>query len=209
MRISGCRAPGRARRRSCCASDFVRGRGLASCRHARRSDGRSRGRHSCSAVGHVVRRARGRAYRGLRGRGRRQLGRCDQGLRQPEQQEGPFPSACTATWSGYGLTIGFYNLGGADPCAPSGGRFSRAVMHGKRWRTSKGLRVGMVTSRVRRYYPRATWHRGLRSYWPTGWWLVTRPSRIGLGDSKYPGLLAETRNGRVVSLQVRYPAGGD
>jgi hypothetical protein len=127
----------------------------------------------------------------------------------PSSKRRPFPSACTATWSGYGLTIGFYNLGGADPCTPSGGRFSRAVMHGKRWRTSKGLRVGMVTSRVRRYYPRATWHRGLRSYWPTGWWLVTRPSRIGLGDSKYPGLLAETRNGRVVSLQVRYPAGGD
>jgi len=87
--------------------------------------------------------------------------------------------------------------------------FSRAVMHGKRWGTGTGLRIGMAASRVRQYYPRADGHRGLRGFWPTGWWLVTRGSPFGGGGARYPGLLAETRNGRVFSLQVRFPAGGD
>jgi hypothetical protein len=127
----------------------------------------------------------------------------------PSSKTQPFRSGCNVTWAPYGLTIQFYNLGGADPCAPKGGLFSRAVMHGVRWRTGKGLRVGMQAARVRQVYPRAVWHSGLRGYWPTGWWLVTRGSPFGGGDTRYPGLLAETRNGRVVSLQVRFPAGGD
>jgi hypothetical protein len=137
------------------------------------------------------------------------LGGAIKAFGSPSRKTHPFPSGCTVNWSAYGLTIEFYNLGGADPCTPSGGFFSRAVMHGKHWGKSKGLRIGMAASRVRQYYPRATWHRGLRGFWPTGWWLVARVSRVGLGDSRYPGLLAETRNGRVFSLQVRYPAGGD
>ncbi len=41
-----------------------------------------------------------------------------------------------------------------------------------------------------------------------GWWLITRRSPFGSGG-EYPGLLAETRNGIVVTFRVRYPAGGD
>jgi hypothetical protein len=116
--------------------------------------------------------------------------------------------ACSAVWPAYGLTMAFYNLGGANPCTPRFGRFSRALMYGKRWRTEKGLRIGMPSIAIRRYYPRATFHRGLRYFWPSGWWLVTRPERFG-GGGLYPGLLAVTANGKVTSLQVRYPAGGD
>jgi hypothetical protein len=116
--------------------------------------------------------------------------------------------ACAATWRSYGLTMSFYNLGGANPCAPRFGRFSRAVMHGTRWRTDKGLRIGMSRRVIRRHYPRATFHRGLRFYWPSGWWLVTRRELFG-GGGTYPGLLAETARGLVISFQVRYPAGGD
>ena len=116
--------------------------------------------------------------------------------------------ACTATWTQHGLTMNFYNLGGADPCAPRFGRFSKAVVHGTHWRTDKGLRVGMASSSIRRYYPRATFKRGLRFYWPSGWWLVTRRELFG-GGGFYPGLLAETAGGKVISFQVRYPAGGD
>ena len=116
--------------------------------------------------------------------------------------------ACTATWAAHGLTIGFYNLGGQNSCAPRYGRFNKAFMHGRNWLTDRGLRIGMAAREIRRYYPRATFHRGQRFFWPSGWWLVTRPSQFGLGGT-YPGLLAETRNGIVISLQVRFAAGGD
>jgi hypothetical protein len=116
--------------------------------------------------------------------------------------------ACTATWAPYGLTMSFYNLGGANPCTPRFGRFSRALMYGTRWRTDKGLRIGMSSKTIRKYYPRATFHRGLRFYWPSSWWLVTRPELFG-GGGTYPGLLAATARGVVSSFQVRYPAGGD
>jgi hypothetical protein len=116
--------------------------------------------------------------------------------------------SCTATWTQYGLMMNLYNLGGANACSPRFGRFSKAVAHGTRWRTDKGLRIGMPSTSIRRYYPRATFKRGLRFYWPSGWWLVTRRESFG-GGGFYPGLLAETRRGKVVAFQVRYPAGGD
>ena len=48
-----------------------------------------------------------------------------------------------------------------------------------------------------------------RRYWPSGWWLLTRRSPFGTGDTYYPGLLAETQRGRVVAFYVSFPAGGD
>jgi hypothetical protein len=116
--------------------------------------------------------------------------------------------ACMATWAPYGLTMSFYNLGGANPCTPRFGRFSRAILHGTRWRTDKGLRIGMSSTTIRRHYPRASLHRGLRFYWPSGWWLIMRPELFG-GGGTYPGLLAATARGNVVAFHVRYPAGGD
>jgi len=115
---------------------------------------------------------------------------------------------CFATWPQYGLAMNFYNLGGKDPCKPKFGRFSKAVAHGSRWRTNKGLQIGLPSTAIRPHYPRATFHKGLRFYWPSSWWLITR-SQIAGGPGFYPGLLAETARGKVISLQVRFPAGGD
>jgi hypothetical protein len=137
------------------------------------------------------------------------LGGATRAYGEPDSLRKRYGATCTATWRLYQLTIAFYNLGGGDPCTPRGGKFSRAIMRGQRWRTSKGLRVGMPSARIQRFYPKAMWHRGFRGYWPTGWWLVTRPSIYGPDATHYPGLLAETRSGRILSLQVRYPAGGD
>lgn len=116
--------------------------------------------------------------------------------------------SCTASWRTISLTIFVYNLGGEDACTPRGGRFNRAIMRGPTWRTNKGLRVGDPVARLRQLYPSARFHRGLRYYWPAGYWLVPRPERFGTGGT-YPGLLAETRSGRVTGFQVRYQAGGD
>lgn len=128
---------------------------------------------------------------------------------EPNSRRPVFSEACTVTWRSYGLTILFNNFGGQNPCSPQYGYFSRAIMRGQRWRSAHGLRIGMSSSRVRRYYPHAIWRTGLRGYWPTGWWLITRTSPFGSGNTSYPGLLAEARKGRIVSLQVRFPAGGD
>jgi hypothetical protein len=116
--------------------------------------------------------------------------------------------ACAAAWPTYGLTMRFYNLGGKNPCDPTYGRFSRAIMRGSRWQTDRGLRVGMSRSMIRTYYPRASFHTGKRYYWPSGWWLVTRPERFG-NPGVYPCLLAATDRGSVSSFYVRYAAGGD
>jgi hypothetical protein len=116
--------------------------------------------------------------------------------------------SCLAVWRPINLRMNVYNLGGQDPCSPRYGMFARAIMRGPAWRTSKGLRVGDPVARLRRLYPAAKLRRGLRFFWPAGYWLVPRGNRFGYAGS-YPGLLAETRSGRVVSFTVRYQAGGD
>jgi len=49
---------------------------------------------------------------------------------------------CTARWRPIGLRIGFYNLGGRNPCLRQYGYFSNATMVGRHWVTAKGLRLG-------------------------------------------------------------------
>ena len=49
---------------------------------------------------------------------------------------------CTARWRPIGLRIGFYNLGGRNPCLRQYGYFSTATMVGPHWVTAKGLRLG-------------------------------------------------------------------
>jgi hypothetical protein len=107
---------------------------------------------------------------------------------------------CVAGWSSIGLRIGFYNLGGLNPCGRATGHFSNALMAGPRWHTSRGLWVGDTVQKLRRIYPTARNRAG-------GWWIVTRSSPAGGGA--YPGLLAQIRDGRVRAFVVRYPAGGD
>lgn len=62
---------------------------------------------------------------------------------------------CAAAWRPVGLRIGFYNLGGLDPCGRRTGRFSHAVAAGERWRTNRDLRIGDSARRVQRLYPNA------------------------------------------------------
>jgi hypothetical protein len=116
--------------------------------------------------------------------------------------------SCRASWPNHGLTIDFYNLGGADACDPDAGRFSRAYMRGNHWLTTKHLKIGDPVTKLRALYPTARFHPGEPRFWPPGYWLVTRTSAFGTGGS-YPGLLAESRSGRVSGFQVRFPAGGD
>jgi hypothetical protein len=116
--------------------------------------------------------------------------------------------ACTVRWPRLGLRIGFYNLGGQNPCRGATGHFSNARAAGPHWRTNKGLEIGDTQRRLRDLYPNAVLHSGEESVFPPGWWLVTRRSQVGTGGT-YPGLLATVRDRRVAQFQVRFPAGGD
>ena len=108
---------------------------------------------------------------------------------------------CYVAWRPIGLRVTFYNLGGGNPCAPELGRFSRATMTSKRWRTTLGLRVGDSVQRLRTLYPRARTQGASR-------WLVVRRSPFGEGGL-YAGLAARMLRGRVRAFVVQYPAGGD
>jgi hypothetical protein len=116
--------------------------------------------------------------------------------------------SCTVRWPRHGLKMHFYNLGGLNPCRRASGYFSNARAKGPHWETNRGLQIGDRQRRLRKLYPGADFHTALQPYWPSGWWLVTRTSPFGTGDS-YPGLLAHLRDHRVFAFHVRYPAGGD
>jgi hypothetical protein len=116
--------------------------------------------------------------------------------------------ACTVRWPRHGLRIGFYNLGGQNPCRAKFGFFSNARAKGPHWRTNRGLEIGDTQRRLRNLYPGALFHSGEESPYPPSWWLVTRLSQVGTG-AEYPGLLAIVSDRRVAQFQVRYPAGGD
>ncbi|HXV58681.1 MAG TPA: hypothetical protein VD704_12510 [Gaiellaceae bacterium] len=124
---------------------------------------------------------------------------------QPSRLTRTSDITCSARWSGRGLRIGFYNLGGFNPCSPRRGRFSNAVVTGRQWETNRGLAVGDRARRLHRLYPNARWGAAPGG---AGWWLIARSSPVGEGGF-YPGLLARMRDGRVAALVVRYPAGGD
>ena len=128
---------------------------------------------------------------------------------EPSSRRSTFGTqACNVAWQRHGLTIAFYNLGLGQACEPDAGRFGRAILRGEHWMTTKRLRVGESVTKLRRLYPTAKLEPGLRGFWPTGYWLLPRYSRLGEGGF-YPGLLANVRNGRIVEFQVRFAGGGD
>jgi hypothetical protein len=62
---------------------------------------------------------------------------------------------CTARWRPIGLRIGFYNLGGRNPCLRQYGYFSNATMVGRHWVTARGLRLGDRHGSSTSFIPRA------------------------------------------------------
>jgi hypothetical protein len=106
---------------------------------------------------------------------------------------------CGARWSGLGLRVMFYNLGGQDPCGRATGFFGEASISGRGWRTSRGAAVGDSLARLRQVFPAATPH-GRR------WWLVPRFTQA---TGSYAGLSAGIRGGKVVDFQVIFGKGGE
>jgi hypothetical protein len=103
---------------------------------------------------------------------------------------------CVVKWKRLGLRIVFANFSG-DPrgiCHPDVGRAqSFTIERSQKWRTWKGLRVGMPEDRVLELHPYADWADDSRFY-DQGYWLRWNYSPFGDG-SEYPVLAAHLRNG--------------
>ena len=145
-------------------------------------------------------RARRRADRAVPGEARRHAGGCDPRVR-PALELRRRDVTCLASWSGLGVRISFYNLGGQDPCQGRYGYFGEGIITGRGWATGKGLRIGDPARRVSALYGQ----RRVSGAWA---WLLTRRSPFGDGGV-YAALSARIHHGRVTAFRVKYQAGGD
>jgi len=101
---------------------------------------------------------------------------------------------CRVGWRAAGLTIVLNRVGRSNPCRT--GQPVGALIKGKRWRTTRGLRVGQPLRELRLKYRRAQAR-------PDGWWLlvVSRRSLLGRARSQ-PTLMAHVSRRRVDAFVV-------
>jgi hypothetical protein len=110
----------------------------------------------------------------------------------------PSRGECRARWAPLKLKALFTSFGGiSDFCGE--GRFQTAVVRSRVWRTWKGLRVGMRSSRIPELHPRARFTRGK--------WVIATQSVFGSTPS--PTVTAHVRGGRVRALSLFIGAAGD
>ena len=122
---------------------------------------------------------------------------------------------CAAKWKRLGLRIEFYNFGvapsEASDCEPEVGLAqSFTIERSKKWRTWKGLSLGMREERVWDLHPDAGWIED-HDYYPNGYWLRDNYSPIGDGGD-YPILAAYLKHrdtGRVKSFYGWIGAAGE
>lgn len=102
---------------------------------------------------------------------------------------------CVVKWKRYGLRIEFYNFGGdtRGTCHPEVGLAqSFTIEDSRRWRSWKGLRIGIPEADVEYYHAWAEWHNGGRFNDP-GYWLRSQLSPFGNGN-EYPIVAAHLRH---------------
>jgi hypothetical protein len=124
-----------------------------------------------------------------------------------------------ATWRSLGVTMRLSTLGllpgGRTLCTSPAAPIDSVRVSGRRWYTSKGLRVGDSVGRLRSLYPEAPY---LARTWRPGWGpqyaLVTRRATcLGVcGNQRevtVPVLSAAVRNGRVTAFLFSVGAEGE
>jgi hypothetical protein len=123
-------------------------------------------------------------------------------------------------WNSLGVRVVTATLGGMpegkDACSYDQMPVAVVTVTGRAWFTSFGLRVGDLVTKLRRLYPRASFHRNAYgdSSPRDSFWLVTqRTTCLGVcGSARYvtaPRLVAQTRAGRVVALIFPVGAQGE
>lgn len=107
---------------------------------------------------------------------------------------------CEVFWRRIGLKLYFANYGGGGhraACEARKGVAKSAVIRGprgRRWQTSRGLRLGNSLERLESLYPNAVEYEG-------AYWLAVGYTPIGEGGS-YPVLAASIRGGEVSGLEL-------
>jgi hypothetical protein len=129
------------------------------------------------------------------------------------------PTLAVASWRSLGVRMTLVTFGGMPRGETGCTRpdliwISTIRVVGKRWYTSKTLRIGDSVARLRSLYPHAIATKGVRGWYGRGYWLVTRRRAcIGVcGSAKWvtaPVLVAEARDGRVSSIVFVVGAQGD
>jgi hypothetical protein len=129
------------------------------------------------------------------------------------------PSEAVARWRDVGIQLRLSTLGalplGKDGCsAPREIHVATAYVSGRRWQTTKGLKVGMPVNAIRSVYPQAIFQGRPRGDWPApAYWIVhTRTACIGTCRSPIvtvPRLSVHVRNGRVVGFFFPVGAQGE
>jgi len=123
-----------------------------------------------------------------------------------------------ASWTMFGVAIELRTYGSLPQAksactAPHLIRVHTVRASDRRWRTSRGLRVGDSVTRLRRLYSSAKAVHELPGWYKRGYWLVTR--RVGgyegIGGLRptAPVLVAETLHGRVAGFVLVVDAEGD
>lgn len=110
----------------------------------------------------------------------------------------PSRGECRARWAKLRLKALFTSFGAISNFCRDG-RFQTAVVRSRVWRTWKGLRVGMRSSRIPELHPNAEFTRGK--------WVLATQSVFGAEPS--PTVTAQVRGGRVRALSLFIGAAGD
>jgi hypothetical protein len=124
----------------------------------------------------------------------------------------PWQPFATAVWRTEGFRLKITSLGYIPPgktfcTAPRRVYIDTAIATGKRWHTTRGLRIGDTAAKLHRLYPHARRFR-------EGWGIVQVFSHCGAGicqgESHWvPRLAAVLRNGRVAAFVFPVGAEGD
>jgi hypothetical protein len=120
---------------------------------------------------------------------------------------------CVVKWKRLGLRVEFYNLGYHPHgiCHPDSGLAqSFIIKRSKKWRTWKGLRIGMPEKRVWDLHPLAEWVDD-RDGQPASYWLRSAYSPFGDGGdyAVVSARLWHRTYGRVVSFEGWIGAAGE
>jgi hypothetical protein len=116
---------------------------------------------------------------------------------RPSSQR-PGRGTCRLTWAALKLSALFTSFAAiSDFCRDA--RLQTAVLRSKVWRSWKGLRVGMRSSRVRELHPNARFERGK--------WVLA--SQTVFGGEPSPTVSALVHGGHVTALSLFVGAAGD
>src|SRR4051812_39786905 len=108
------------------------------------------------------------------------------------------PDLCTAKWRAIGLTVGFDNFDGGDPCDLTAAIAQTIEIDGSatdRWRTFSGLRPGMPESAIPKLYKRA-------HHVNDEWTLVSKAFTTSGRQLEDPGIIAFVDDGVVSGFEL-------